>query len=404
MIKSIVLFDIDGVMVNPRGYRESVKATLKYFFRKMDLINNLPGDDIPALFESVGITSEWDMIPICLAIAIDTVLEKVKDNNVFLTDFDQTFEYIKNIKKSNLEIDYATYINGISNQILNGNVPPGTLLSDIVHGKFANPFNYLSKHPIFSELFLNTRDIHKSLTLQVFQNYVLGNDLFKEVYNKEPVINSSSYLRNYDIPKLNPENNRKICKLLEEGIMNFAIYTARPSLAPREVEDCGYGYSPEAEIAVELNKLIGLPLIGLGKVSYIAQENGINPEELIKPSPYQALAGIFAALTKNELFALELAFDLLYKKENAKILDLFKSSNVDQDGMIIDLHIFEDSMSGIQAGKEASDVLLSVGVKTNFHAWGISQDLIKSNVLKNNGISVYKDINAALETFNIHQK
>ena len=70
----IVLFDLDGVLLKPGGYRASVHATMEYFLRQMGMEHaNLQEKDI-ALLESMGVTSEWDMVPISLALVLDALL------------------------------------------------------------------------------------------------------------------------------------------------------------------------------------------------------------------------------------------------------------------------------------------------------------------------------------------
>ena len=118
MTHNIYLFDIDGVLVKPRGYRESVKATLQYFYRQMDLLDKMPADDMPVLFESIGITSEWDMIPLCLAMVFDTFLRKNDGEGEIFSEYSQMFEQIRKNSKSRPKIDYDAYIRMISKDVL----------------------------------------------------------------------------------------------------------------------------------------------------------------------------------------------------------------------------------------------------------------------------------------------
>ena len=396
----ILLFDIDGVLVNPLGYRACVKKTLDYFYKKMDLLDKMPPEDIAVSFEAIGITSEWDMIPICLAIVFDTFISNYKDGDIVLKNFEEGYRFIKNSEKSNVKIDYSRFLDTISNNILKGNSAPGTFLMDILTGKYDNPFQYFSGQPLLFDLFSTTRDIEKSLTLQVFQNFALGSEKFEEIYKQDALFSSASYLHDYDQPLLAKEQLHKICKLLNDDKIKAAIYTARPSSYPREVEFEGIGYSPEAEIAIGLNKINNIPLIGLGKITYMAKMRGINPEELIKPSPFQSLACVFAAILNNELMGLKLADEVLFNrtKGNNYLKNILNSIldhiSYNED---INIHIFEDSISGMAAGEKSLSYLRDCGLESKLHTWGISMEKPKIDKLENSGYRVFSNVNQALE-------
>ena len=70
-MKRILLFDLDGVLILPRGYRAAVHDTLTYFLDDLNLSHLEVDDGLPPLFESLGVTSEWDMIAVSLAVALD---------------------------------------------------------------------------------------------------------------------------------------------------------------------------------------------------------------------------------------------------------------------------------------------------------------------------------------------
>lgn len=68
LIPPIFLFDIDGVLVEPAGYRAAVHATLRHFLAPAGIpACLLPDDEILQDFEASGLTSEWDMVPVRLA-------------------------------------------------------------------------------------------------------------------------------------------------------------------------------------------------------------------------------------------------------------------------------------------------------------------------------------------------
>ena len=64
---NILLFDIDGVLVHPGGYREALMRTINFFSQAMGWGASLPDEDVSLVFEAHGITNEWDMTAIFLA-------------------------------------------------------------------------------------------------------------------------------------------------------------------------------------------------------------------------------------------------------------------------------------------------------------------------------------------------
>ena len=65
-ISNLYLFDMDAVLLYPGGYRAALMATVNYFSREMGLGDCAPTMHEIEVFESVGITSEWDSAPMCI--------------------------------------------------------------------------------------------------------------------------------------------------------------------------------------------------------------------------------------------------------------------------------------------------------------------------------------------------
>ncbi|NTV84159.1 MAG: hypothetical protein HGA23_07660, partial [Bacteroidales bacterium] len=73
-MRPVFIFDLDGVLVQPGGYRQGITATMRYFTQSWGLEALAPDEEAIALCESHGITSEWDIVPICLAGLLETLL------------------------------------------------------------------------------------------------------------------------------------------------------------------------------------------------------------------------------------------------------------------------------------------------------------------------------------------
>src|ERR1051326_5292118 len=71
MIK-IILLDVDGVLVQPGGYRAALRATVNHFIGSQFDIQ----EEILTELEKHGISSEWDMVPLLLASHWNDILSR----------------------------------------------------------------------------------------------------------------------------------------------------------------------------------------------------------------------------------------------------------------------------------------------------------------------------------------
>ena len=58
----IILLDIDGVLVQPRGYRAALRATVQRLIGEFNI-----EEELLVELEKRGISSEWDMAPLIVA-------------------------------------------------------------------------------------------------------------------------------------------------------------------------------------------------------------------------------------------------------------------------------------------------------------------------------------------------
>jgi hypothetical protein len=124
------------------------------------------------------------------------------------------------------------------------------------------------------------------------------------------------------------------------------------------------GYAPEAELALELVGLSDIPLMSFGKLEYIAARHGLEPETLLKPSPFHALAGVLAAWTGEELSALNAAHD--WHKSgvlNGAFGKLPKAC---------ELIVVEDTLGGIRSTRAAGEILQKAGFDVTVRAFGLT--------------------------------
>ena len=101
MVKTVVLFDLDGVLIKSGGYRAAFRAAMNYFLGQMGLDPEFgPKEHDLVTFESYGVTAEWDMLPVSLAILFEHFCSQL--NGEFqLFDLKQGLEWAVTSKPAN---------------------------------------------------------------------------------------------------------------------------------------------------------------------------------------------------------------------------------------------------------------------------------------------------------------
>jgi len=364
---TILLLDIDGVLVKPGGYRAALHATLNYFVNLMGLPHFEFPEEKLAGFERRGITSEWDMVPLLLAVLWDDIL---------------SHQPIRNLPS-----DVSSAAREIGNY-LNGNVPSDLHIPEfeLVVGEYPadtalqNGFFVSIPEQLRTNLLHRSRDVHFSQTMRLFQQYTLGSRAFAETYQLPAEVETESLLRKYDHSNINDSIREK---LRRPGI-HLTAFTARPSAPPREVEAPPLGYAPEAEIALDLVELPDIPMISFGKLQYLGEQRGYDPEVLLKPSPVQALAGIAAALTGNEWASLQAACDWHETGQLTGVLAELPKA--------FDVTIVEDTLGGVCSVLAAGEILQYAGLDVDVRAYGLtSGSAAKSAAFENAGLPYFNE-------------
>jgi hypothetical protein len=331
----------------------------------------LPDFDFPeeklAGFEKRGITSEWDMVPLLLAVLWEDILSRQA--------------------LTGLPADVSTAAIGIG-KALNGYRPVDLVIPEfeLVPGQYpvetalqAGTFPSIPL-PLRTNLMHRSRDVHFSHTMRIFQHYTLGSRAYSQTYALPVEIETVSLLQEYDRSNISEQVREK----LRRSGVHLAAFTARPSAPPREIAAPPLGYAPEAEIALALVGLAEIPLISFGRLQYLGERRGYNPEILIKPSPVQALAGIAAALTGEEWPALQAACDWYETGQLKGLLAELPHR--------VDVTIVEDTLSGIRSVIAAGEILKQAGLEVTVHAFGLtSGSTAKTAAFRQAGVPHYKD-------------
>ncbi|MCC7118436.1 MAG: hypothetical protein IT310_07930 [Anaerolineales bacterium] len=354
-MNKIILLDIDGVLVRQGGYRAALNCTLKYF-----LGPNFQVDErLIVALEERGVSSEWDMTPLIIAAYWNLSLLKRPKQNL-PGNFSAAVQRLQELQPSSpLELS----------------IPPFELRPNCYPAEAAFLAGCFSAVPIKlrQKLLTHTRDIQSSETFRVFQNFTLGSQSFAETYGQPALFQTDSLLLKYDAPNLSAEIRNS---LLQHPLVGF---TARPSAVPREVEGSIHGYAPEAEYGLTLCGLSDIPLMAFGKLQYLAAQHQLDPATLMKPAPFQALAGVLAAWAKDEWLALQAAN---HWRVSGKLSPEFQRLPKQ-----FELIVVEDTLGGIRSAQGARAVLQQAGFEVNFKPIGITSGSVeKASAFANAGI------------------
>jgi hypothetical protein len=390
--KEIALFDLDGVLVSPGGYRTAAKAAIQYFLDLMGINGAALDNRFFEHFEAIGISSEWDMIPLTVAIYLEEALQitEISDGKFTLIEL---MNFIKQKGIQLPKVRWDDYFKKIKAVLVKELSPSESVLSDIKNRGADSILPFLFGMSMLDELLANTRLPEFSLITRLFQNLVLGSDMFYRTYPFEPLVDCESYLDKFDEALINSNCWKRIAIRTQEQGLRCAVYTLRPSLAALGSGFTSQSFSPEAEMALRLVKAPPISLIGYGQISCLAEKIKQTPDSLLKPNPVQALAAIGAALCNDEWKALQWAYLLLNAVDHEPHDETLGIKIPEK----IRVNVFEDSSYGIQAVLGAAKILKNHKIESGVAAWGIASSPLKIKALKRQGAMVFDDINLAVE-------
>jgi phosphoglycolate phosphatase-like HAD superfamily hydrolase len=184
--KSLIIFDMDGVLVNVSGsYREVVRLSVVYYLRYVigakDLEDNfIDLSDIAAIKKSGGLNNDWDLTYTIL----DTLLfslfhagnERMEKTFMSLKDIKDDSALLERIFGYRMELYTSGLVQGL------GSKGPGT-------GKTVKELFYELKPSLraHSPFLLNRGDVGTgNLAKRIFQELYLGSRMFTEVTGMKP--------------------------------------------------------------------------------------------------------------------------------------------------------------------------------------------------------------------------
>lgn len=393
----IFLFDLDGVLVRPGGYRAAVQATVNHFARWLGLPALAPDEPTIAIFEAQGITGEWDMIPLSLAILFDQAAAQLPAGDY--SSLEALRRMVSAHPLPDLRVDYAPVIRRLGAFLQPGEAPSDVFLAVCQARQDAELFPHLTGQGVLCELLADTRKLALSPTTRIFEHLVLGHAFYQQSLGLPAEIESEAYLTVHDRPLLLPETRARLLDLRARGELVMAAYTARPSAWEGDWpagEPLPAMFAPEAEMALRLVGMEPIPLVGYGQMGGLALKLGLAEEALLKPSPFHSMTAIASAWTGSRPAAQDWLAQVYASRINgAASPGLFTAAGALPQAA--EVHIFEDSSIGMAGGKQAVHLLQELGMAVNLQLWGVSTHAEKTTALQAVGAGqVFADVNQAV--------
>ncbi len=376
-MRNILLFDVDGVLIHPEGYKVALRRTIDYFATLMGRPLIHFTDDEISIFEACGLTNEWDSAAFAVGMMLTQTL--AEHPNLQADTLEGTFANIRQSTNTYSRPDFVSHVRQVAARNPNGDAPTPHALA----------YLQASANYPFLPLFLGDIYSLDTPTTRIQQVHTLGSDGFSQTYDMPAPFESESTLLVYDVPLLSETSKAALFNWREHPDHDFVVFTARPSLPPRDADCSPIGYAPEGDFAVELLSFHEVPLIGAGRMQWLASQYQRTPGEYIKPYPVQALAAIGAAISGQEAESLHAAAILFEQKRLTGPL----SQLTHQPSRVT---VFEDSTGGIRATRLAVELLREAGIEIEFQAIGVSPHADKQAALRQVASRVVDNINDGL--------
>jgi hypothetical protein len=351
----VYIFDMDGVLLKANGYHRALQETVRLGGFSLGFEDIFLSQEQISQFEALGISSEWHSSALCMA-----VMQLKKEKRDFQTG----------------ELDLRNLFEAIAAQPMQ---EPALQRARQAVEVVAAKAGVSAKEAL--TLVNNCEKIELSQTKNWFQQLVLGSGIYTHTYGRAAQFETGSYLNLYDEPALSKEHAARLMNFGESPVQGAAIMTNRPSNTL-----LGSTGTPEAELGARLVGLEGMPLIGYGEISWLADEMGTAPGELNKPAWQHAMAAILVAYGWRLKDSLRQVGKPMAEWNRATLEDF-------QDGTIV---VFEDTPGGIISVEKAVGLLGKLGIQVRIKKMGIAVDETKRRGLKAVGAEIYPSINEAL--------
>lgn len=371
MEHTIILFDMDGVLIHADGYHRALQSSVRLIGRSIGIEDPHLSKEQISHFEAAGITHEWETLAICTAILLIQVWQRDGDirlpgeillmpENFLIKREDRFWDFLKDIDLHGEEpTTYAARMLKEKNSSLN------------------------TEQRKYLNLVLGSGiDITKSPTLRFFQEYVLGSSHYSQLFGYPSCLDTRSYLELYDRKALSEENHKGLKAWLASDFCHAVIFTNRPSRPPE-----GFFSTPEAELGAAAIDLEDLPIVGAGSLSWLANMESKPLTTYFKPDPVHALAALQVAIGEPLPEALKMAADLSRGSGNREQWLPFEGSKI---------IVFDDMVPGLKSALNAQRMLLEINIEVELLCVGLTQHKSKAKSLSQLTSCIIEDINIGI--------
>lgn len=358
---NLLLFDVDGVLVHSRAYHIGLQKTVAYFANRLGVGDHTLTQHEIDEFEAAMVTVEWESCAIATARMLLDRLRLDPQPRPLPASFWDLAAWLEAHPVSIPRPDFSALARA-SAATLPGQRPSLAMLERFLEEAETGPFDPTIRG-VLRDLLGHCYDYQKGPSVQVVQAYAVGSEAYRRSYGLEPRVEAESLLATADRPLLSQTSRDRLLRDWRAGKLGLSLYTARPSLPPIEARELPLGYTPEAEQALELIELQGIPIMAVGRLQYVAQRHGLAAEDIVKPSRVQSIAAMGAARTGQEDESIEAAMRVDAGGPVTGPLTQIAGAHV---------HVFEDSASSLRAATRAIELLNEHGLALTLTRHGIA--------------------------------
>jgi beta-phosphoglucomutase-like phosphatase (HAD superfamily) len=370
----ILLFDMDGVLLDPQGYHRALMETVRLMGAALGFEGARITREQIAKFEAVGLTNEWHSGAICTALMLLEARVHHPGTRLPLTASQVEARYFFPPDCFNTFLDQAFLPVYSSVPSLNRAVAILTQLAEV---------SGLEARELVAILGTSELPEH-SIVHRTHQEHVLGSRVFASTYKMSQQFEVPSYLTEYDQPALDENAHQELLRWFEPPQHTAAILTNRPSKSFPESNS-----TPEAQLGRQLVGLESLPMVGSGELLWLADQTG-DTDPQFKPSPLHALAALLVAVGVEVKTALFSAYSLANGSQPGPEWEPLRGAEI---------NVFEDASSGIESTRSAAALLESHGLPNSVHAFGVTSSPQKKRALEERGVQVFTNLGDALALF-----
>jgi len=372
MMLRVLLLDLDEVLIEQVAYHQSLKGCVERISRWCGYESVRLTDEDIALFESLGVTSEWDSSAICAALLLDRAWS-VNPECRLPESPDAPNGRFHDLSSPDFQSFFRTTLErGVS-----GIEARRLIEQRLLEGKEHAP----AQRAALQTMLRDAYDTERSLTNRIIQELNLGTVEFEACYGRPAAIPGEGLLRTKDLPLISAGEAAQLVQWDATPGKRAIVFTNRLSRVP-----AGTGGAPEAEIGLARLGLSVLPFVSMGHLDWLCAERRLEPQSLLKPSPVHALAALRLAAGDSigEALAAAAALEL-------DCQDGGGWRRLDGTQAIV----FEDSFRGLQSARGAQPALDRIGVRLSLDLRGVTTRDVKRRALELAGGVVYPDFSSA---------